>query len=49
MKNILIIVAHPDDAEFGMGGTILKLSKQEALFPTSSLNTKSKEYVITEV
>jgi len=27
MKNILIIVAHPDDAEFGMGGTISKLSK----------------------
>lgn len=26
MKNILIIVAHPDDAEFGMGGTISKLS-----------------------
>ncbi len=26
-KNILIIVAHPDDAEFGMGGTISKLSK----------------------
>ena len=24
---ILIIVAHPDDAEFGMGGTISKLSK----------------------
>jgi len=24
--NILIIVAHPDDAEFGMGGTIAKLS-----------------------
>ena len=27
MKKILIIVAHPDDAEFGMGGTISKLSK----------------------
>ncbi len=26
-NNILIIVAHPDDAEFGMGGTISKLSK----------------------
>ncbi len=26
-KKILIIVAHPDDAEFGMGGTIAKLSK----------------------
>lgn len=26
-NNILIIVAHPDDAEFGMGGTIAKLSK----------------------
>ena len=27
MNKILIIVAHPDDAEFGMGGTISKLSK----------------------
>jgi len=27
MGKILIIVAHPDDAEFGMGGTISKLSK----------------------
>lgn len=27
MKNILIIAAHPDDAELGMGGTISKLSK----------------------
>ena len=30
-NNILIIVAHPDDAEFGMGGTISKLSKTNTI------------------
>ena len=28
MASILIIAPHPDDAELGMGGTILKLAKQ---------------------
>jgi bacillithiol biosynthesis deacetylase BshB1 len=28
MASILIVAPHPDDAELGMGGTIIKLSKQ---------------------
>lgn len=30
-KNILVFSAHPDDCEFGMGGTLLKLAKKHSL------------------
>ena len=29
MMNVLAIGAHPDDIEYGCGGTLLKLSAQE--------------------
>lgn len=47
MKNILIIAAHPDDAELGMGGTISKLSKDNniTLCILCKGNKPGKEYV----
>lgn len=47
MKNILIIVAHPDDAELGMGGTISKLSKDHniTLCVLCKGNKPGKEFV----
>ena len=45
--NILIIAAHPDDAELGMGGTISKLSKNNdiTLCILCKGNKPGKEYV----
>jgi N-acetylglucosamine malate deacetylase 1 len=47
MKNILIVVAHPDDAELGMGGTISKLSKNNniTLCILCKGNRPGREYV----
>jgi N-acetylglucosamine malate deacetylase 1 len=47
MKNILIIAAHPDDAELGMGGTISKLSKDNniTLCILCKGNKPGKEFV----
>lgn len=50
MKDILIIVAHPDDAEFGMCGTISKLSKDYniTLYVLCKGNRPGKENVKRE-
>jgi LmbE family N-acetylglucosaminyl deacetylase len=50
MKNILIIAAHIDDAELGMGGTIAKLSKDNniTLCILCKGNRPGEEYVEVE-
>jgi len=49
-NNILIIAAHPDDAELGMGGTISKLSKNNniTLCILCKGNKPGKEFVEKE-
>ena len=36
MASILVFGPHPDDAELGMGGTIIKLAKQGHRFTSST-------------
>ena len=55
MASIIVFAPHPDDAELGMGGTIIKLSKQghKVHFvdmtngeptPHGSVETRTKEW-----
>ena len=42
IQRVMVVTAHPDDSEFGAGGTVAKLTREGKTVTTASLPTATR-------